>query len=208
MLFSSPPDYIFIIFLILSSLFFPLSPSFPLFLSARKIACTSYTASLNARCCPHYVAVAIPLHIPTGWQLSVFLSLRISSPLGEHHKAIEFQERCLAIAREAGDRTGEGRAYCNLGAAYALLGEYGKAIEFQARRLAIAREVGNRAGEGFAFGNLGHAYIMLGEHGKGIEFQEQSLAIAREVGDRTSEGRAYWQPGRRLQHPGRARQCD
>jgi tetratricopeptide (TPR) repeat protein len=36
--------------------------------------------------------------------------------LGEYDKAIEFQARCLAIARELGDRAGEGVAYLNLGA--------------------------------------------------------------------------------------------
>jgi hypothetical protein len=40
----------------------------------------------------------------------------------------------LAIAKELGDRAGEGRAYGNLGNAYGSHGDYAKAIAYHARR--------------------------------------------------------------------------
>ena len=52
------------------------------------------------------------------------------SDLGEPRKAIEFYEQALAIAREIGDRRGEGADLGNLGNAYSDLGEPRKAIEF------------------------------------------------------------------------------
>jgi len=50
--------------------------------------------------------------------------------LGDARKAIEFHEQYLLIAREIGDRRGEGNALGSLGNAYANLGDARKAIEF------------------------------------------------------------------------------
>ena len=70
-------------------------------------------------------------------------------------KSIEYHEKCLKIAKEIGDRAGEGRAYGNLGNAYQSLGDYQKAIEYHEKRLKIAKEIGDRAGEGGAYGKSG-----------------------------------------------------
>jgi tetratricopeptide (TPR) repeat protein len=93
----------------------------------------------------------------------------------------------MAIAKEVGDRAGEGAAYGNLGNAYRSQGDYTKAIEYHTQRLAIAKEVGDRAGEGTAYANLGIAYRSLGDFSKAIEYHMQHLAIAKEVGDRAGE---------------------
>jgi hypothetical protein len=70
----------------------------------------------------------------------------------DYSKAIEYHGQCLAIAKEVGDRAGEGKAngiYGNLVNAYhETLGNLSKAIEYHRQRLAIAKEVGDRAGEG------------------------------------------------------------
>ena len=106
-------------------------------------------------------------------------------------KAIEHHECHLQIAKEVGDRAGEGRSYANLGNTYYRLGEFKKAIECYERHLKIAKEVGDRAGEGRSYGNLGNAYGSLGDYKKAIEYNERSLKIAKEVGDRAGEGRSY-----------------
>ena len=62
------------------------------------------------------------------------------------------------MAKEVGDRAGEGMAYANLGNAYWSQGDFIKAIDHHTQHLAIAKEVGDRAGEGKAYGNLGDAY--------------------------------------------------
>ena len=64
----------------------------------------------------------------TGWAIAY-------AHLGETRKAIEFYEQALMIAREIGDRRGEGNALGNLGIAYADLGETRKAIEFYEQAL-------------------------------------------------------------------------
>ena len=48
--------------------------------------------------------------------------------LGDFQKAIEYHERDLKISKELGDRTREGRAYCNLGNAYHTLEDFQKAV--------------------------------------------------------------------------------
>jgi tetratricopeptide (TPR) repeat protein len=95
------------------------------------------------------------------------------------------------MAKEMGDRAGEGTAYGNLGIAYRSQGDFSKAIEYQTQHLAIAKEVGDRAGEGAAYGNLGNTCQSQGDVSKAIEYQTQCLAIAKEVGDRAGEGAAY-----------------
>jgi tetratricopeptide (TPR) repeat protein len=119
--------------------------------------------------------------------------------LGGYAKAIEYYTQLLAIAKEVGDRAGEGGAYGNLGCAYESQGHLAKAIKYQTQCLAIAKEVGDRAGEGGAYGNLGCAYESQGDLAKAIKYHTQCLAIAKEVGDRAGEGtasgnlgNAYW----------------
>ena len=60
------------------------------------------------------------------------------------------------MAKEVGDRVGEGGAYGNLGIAYGSQRDCIKAIAHLSQHLAIAKEVGDRAGEGGAYANLGH----------------------------------------------------
>ena len=44
-------------------------------------------------------------------------------------QAIKYHTQHLEIAKEVGDRAGEGKAYANLGNAHFSLGDYSKAIE-------------------------------------------------------------------------------
>ena len=111
--------------------------------------------------------------------------------LGNFQKAIEYHKNRLKIAKEVCDRTGEGRAYCNLGNAYQSLGNFQKAIEYHENHLKIAKEVSDRSEEGRAYCNLGIAYKSLGNFQKAIEYHENHLKIAKEVSDRVLEGRAH-----------------
>ena len=51
----------------------------------------------------------------------------------------------MKIAKEIGDRAGEGASYGNLANVYQSLGDYQKAIEYHEKRLKIAKEIGDRA---------------------------------------------------------------
>jgi tetratricopeptide (TPR) repeat protein len=105
-----------------------------------------------------------------------------------YQEAIDYYGQALEIAREAGDRAGEGTWLGNLGASYNLLDRYQEAIDYRERALEIAREVGDRASEGTGLGGLGASYSSLGRYQQAIDYYEQALEIAREVGDRVNEG--------------------
>ncbi|XP_066022690.1 tetratricopeptide repeat protein 28-like [Pocillopora verrucosa] len=111
--------------------------------------------------------------------------------LGDFKKAIEYHNLYLKIAKEVGDKHGEGGAYGNLGNAYDSLGDFKTAIEYHNLHLKIAKEVGDKHGEGGAYGNLGNAYDSLGDFKKAIEYHNLHLKIAKEVGDKHGEGGAY-----------------
>ena len=104
---------------------------------------------------------------------------------------MEYHNQHLSIAKEVGDRAGEGGVYANLGNDCHSLGNFKQAIEYHNQHLTIVKEVGDRAGEGGAYGNLGNAYHNLGNFKQAIEYHNQHLSIAKEVGDRAGEGRAY-----------------
>ncbi len=108
--------------------------------------------------------------------------------MGKAQVAAGYFEQQLVIAREVGDRHGEGAVLGNLGVAYGALGNARRAIEFFEQALVIDREIGDRRGEGTDLGNLGNVYLNLGDANSAIGFFEQALVIDREIGDRRGEG--------------------
>ncbi|PFX17018.1 Tetratricopeptide repeat protein 28 [Stylophora pistillata] len=111
--------------------------------------------------------------------------------LGQFKTAIGYHQRGLEIAKEVGDKAGEGTSYGNLGCAYGSLGQFKTAIGYHQRGLEIAKEVGNKAGEGRSYNNLGCAYDSLGQFKTGIGYHQRGLEIAKEVGDKAGEGTSY-----------------
>ena len=107
------------------------------------------------------------------------------------NKPLSTTKKHLSIAKEVGNRAGEGSAYGNLGNAYLSLSNFKEAIEYYEKDLSIAKEVGHRNGEGSTYGNLGNAYLSLGNFIQAIEYYEKHLSIAKEVGNRAGEGSAY-----------------
>ena len=113
-----------------------------------------------------------------------------------HYKVyIAYLESQIKLAKEVGDRAGEGRAYGNLGNAHHRLGNFQKAKDYYQRCLEIAKEVGNRAAEGCFYGNLGNAHLCLGDFQKAKDYYQRCLEIAKEVGNRAAEGGAYGKLG-------------
>jgi len=67
--------------------------------------------------------------------------------LGEPRKAIEFYEQRLIIAREIGDRRGEGSALWNMSLALDKLDNRGRAIDCARAALKILEEIENPRAE-------------------------------------------------------------
>ena len=75
------------------------------------------------------VAAAVRNSMPS-IALFVYCNLgRAYQNLGNFSKALEHHKEHLTMAKEVGDRAGEGWAYGSLGNAYESLGGYAKAIE-------------------------------------------------------------------------------
>jgi tetratricopeptide (TPR) repeat protein len=108
--------------------------------------------------------------------------------LGDYRQAIDLHVQALAIARDIGDRLGEGAALGNLGGCHRRLGDYRQAIDLHAQALAILRDIGDRLGEGAALVNLGNCHYGLGDYRQAIDQLTQALAILRDIGDRQGEG--------------------
>jgi CHAT domain-containing protein len=75
--------------------------------------------------------------------------------LGQPERAIGFYEQRLEIAREIGDRAGEGYALGNLGVAYDNLGQYDLALEQYGQAVALFNELGARTEEALFLSNIG-----------------------------------------------------
>jgi len=63
------------------------------------------------------------------------------SDLGEPRKAIEFYEQALAIAREIGDRRGEGNRLFNTSLSLRVLGQNEEAVSLARSALAIFEQI-------------------------------------------------------------------
>ncbi len=108
--------------------------------------------------------------------------------LGHVERAAEHYEYALTIAREIGDRAGEGRHLGNLGRAYLILGQVERAVKLYEEAQCIFREMGDGRREGIGLVNLGNAYLALGKVERAVKLYEEALVIFREMGDRRREG--------------------
>ena len=93
----------------------------------------------------------------------------------------------MAIARETGDRRGEGNVLGNLGITYAALGEPKRAIEYYEQVLTIARESGDRRSEENALWNRALAFDELGRRQEAISGGKAALEIYEEIEDPRAE---------------------
>jgi tetratricopeptide (TPR) repeat protein len=107
--------------------------------------------------------------------------------LGDYRQAIDLHTHAMAIARDIGDRGGEGVALGNLGNCYHRLGDYRHAIDLNTQARAISHNMGDRRGEGADLCNQGNCHLSLGDYRQAIDLYTQALEIFRDIGDRQSE---------------------
>ncbi len=92
-------------------------------------------------------------------------------------RAMPFYEQAVDIAREIGDRRGEGCWLGNLGSAYHRLGRMRQAIPYYERALAIAQEIGDQPAEAAWLRSLGNAYRVLRQPEQAMEYQGRALMV-------------------------------
>jgi tetratricopeptide (TPR) repeat protein len=107
-------------------------------------------------------------------------------------KAIEYHEKALAIAKEIGDRRGEGGLLGNLGQTYSDLGQVEKAIEYSEKALVIKHEIGDSYGEATHLAILGHSLILQNKLEKAIREYDKAVSIAEETKNRQNQNEARY----------------
>jgi tetratricopeptide (TPR) repeat protein len=90
----------------------------------------------------------------------------------------------VGIAREIGDRGGEGIRLLNLGLLYGQQEDYPTAREYSQQSLHIAQELGSRLTEGYALVSLGHSLVGLGQFTEAAEAYQQALGLWQDAGQR------------------------
>ncbi len=83
----------------------------------------------------------------------------------------------MTIAREIGDRRGEGTALVNLGSASYRLKDYKRARECYEQQRAIAQEIGDRSGEAHSLWGLAICYDASGDRPQAIAYAQAALDI-------------------------------
>ena len=80
-----------------------------------------------------------------------------------------------------GDRSGEEKAYCNLGNTYYRLGHFKQAVDCQQCSLNISREVGDEVDIASSFYNLGICFESLGSYDEALDCYHHCVATFNDV---------------------------
>jgi tetratricopeptide (TPR) repeat protein len=99
--------------------------------------------------------------------------------------------QALALARQLGDRQGEGKSLGQLGWSLHGQGRLKEAQQHLEASLAVHREVSDRSAEGAILSTLGVLLWELGRPQDSLALRQQSIAIHQEVGNRSGEGSVH-----------------
>ncbi|MFL7868007.1 MAG: adenylate/guanylate cyclase domain-containing protein [Anaerolineales bacterium] len=137
--------------------------------------------------------IALSEHIayPGLAQKALYALTWVHVQLGKYDIAEEQAQQALALALQAGDRTGEGNVHNVLGMIGMTQRYYAEAYEHIEKFLHIAREIDNKNRELTALNNMVAILVILGEYEAAREHGLQMLNLAIEVGDRVMESTAY-----------------
>ena len=102
--------------------------------------------------------------------------------LGDYRQAIDYARQHLAIARDIGDRAGEGEGLRALGVALWREGLTQDAKNHLHSALQLFQTLKTRDSEAETLKNLAELYQGLGEENSAREYCQQALALATELG--------------------------
>jgi len=123
----------------------------------------------------------------------------IARQRGRLDEAEDWYRRTLAIAEEAGDRSGLADTYRDLGVIARDRGDYEQAGEWFRRSLTVKEEIGDRLGTAAIYYQLGMNAQSLGRLDEADEWFRKSLAIDEEIGNRRTMSSTYLQLGNSAQ---------
>lgn len=103
----------------------------------------------------------------------------LDNSIGDYSAAFDDAEKCVAMARKAGDASLEAAALNNIGEVFRELGRYGDAIEQYERAMHLARQGGDPRATGLYAGNRGMALQSLGRLDEAMRDYEEAEASFR-----------------------------
>ena len=108
----------------------------------------------------------------------------------DFERALNYQQRCLKIMTQLGDKTRLGNAYSDIGDVYFDRGDTTESAKSYKQHLKVAKENGDRLGEGRASVNMGFVQWRRGNFKAAIKDFELCLEISKEIGDKSLEASA------------------
>ncbi|RDD44386.1 G-protein-signaling modulator 2 [Trichoplax sp. H2] len=110
-------------------------------------------------------------------------------------KAISYYWKNLDLLRELNDKSGQGRAYGNLGNTYYLLRKFDDAIKCHKERLDLAIECKDVSAERRAYSNLGNACVFGGDLSSAVEYYKKAHTISIKMNDKAIEAQTCYSLG-------------
>ena len=108
----------------------------------------------------------------------------------DFERALNYQQRCLKIMTQLGDKTRLGNAYSDIGNVYFDRGDTTESAKCYKQHLKVAKENGDRLGEGRASENMGFVQLRRGNFETAIKDFQLCLEIGKEIGDKSYEASA------------------
>ncbi|WP_188317014.1 ATP-binding protein [Solihabitans fulvus] len=104
-----------------------------------------------------------------------------------HAEALTLHGAALAVARAAGDLSGQAGVLCRMGQSHWRWGRYEPATEHYRRALELAGRAGDQHTESVALSGLGNIAGQSGRYEQATEHYERALVLLRAVGNRVTE---------------------
>ena len=108
----------------------------------------------------------------------------------DFERALNYQQRCLKIMTQLGDKTRLGNAYSDIGNVYFDRGDTTESAKCYKQHLKVAKENGDRLGEGRASENMSFVQLRRGNFEAAIKDFQLCLEIGKEIGDKSYEASA------------------
>ncbi|MBI3650404.1 MAG: CHAT domain-containing protein [Acidobacteria bacterium] len=128
-----------------------------------------------------YVPLAASLKEDTGGAVQMIgQSYRM---LGDQHKALDYYQQALPLARAANNREQEAGILNSIGNALVSQGDAPNALTYYEQAIVILHELNLRLPESSLLNNLGFLYLSLNEADQALDYLKRALAIRQERGD-------------------------
>lgn len=110
---------------------------------------------------------------------------------GSLDSALIYDNKCLPLMRETGNKRGESSCLQNIGLTYSHKGEFNEALNYLFQGIKIKEEIGDKKGLASGFNNIGNIYTTLGNYVESLNYHLKSLKIKEELKDKLGISMSY-----------------